>query len=899
METNSKILVLGSSASEEKLLNEIENEEVCNDILTDIPQHTPTGQGDSEEKYSDWKRAPGRFTHYWSISKKLHLRKERSDRLTDDEFRKRNGYNWDYCMIFPVKSKDKDEEDQMQQQQEGGGGLEIDMEGVSKLCHFCVTQLEEAGMETMLFFNSKKDQIFCKIRVPLWRLKDFAAAIDWKMPLNRPNLKKAIETGDEEHNIKPIQINEEGKLSRYAAWDYIYAKYRKNDSLQQLYELEKDNYYRRDVDDEVKHGFRNSLRLCLIMEMIEAREEDGGAELSPRLMLFEDQITGFFPLHNFIVKDRLAERISWKQPPWRLPRWKIKGYFGEQIGMYFEFIIHYSTWLLMPGTLGAVVHILYYWYFRKEAQSIYCLAGYSFFIAIWASVMLTWWKRRQSILKLQWGTKGIEQKQQDRPEFTGDAIDSPVDGTTMIYFPISKKRLLMSQSALVIISLAGIVCACTAGVIYLRSWLTQDGSTLGAKYGSWVASLVNGIQINAMNALYRAIAVILTDRENHRTDIMYQDALIAKIFVCQFVNSYANFYYIAFMMKLLPEERLEMLQSNLAIIFLTQLVIANIADVTLPFLQHKKNMQFVISDTVREKIQESEDPAKTSAEYEFTLDRFDEIMGTLNEYVDLSIQFGYLTLFVAVFPLAPLAAFASNYLKVHATLWRLLNMTQRPVPIAVEDIGHSENVFNILVVIAVVTNCGLICFVMSKDIYFEEYGETTKVWVFILLQYAMFTLLYGIPHLLPDEPLEVKLQFERTKFLVSKVVDKIPDRTHYDVKSLMAKRKNKAINFQVFESEEKMRQAASNLVDQMEDALRNVKDGIEEAGDALVDGFAEAGEDLKEVGEKMIDAIRLSNISNISNRSSGKKRKKKGIFPDLKSLPKLSSKKEQHGEDRV
>ena len=46
--------------------------------------------------------------------------------------------------------------------------------------------------------------------------------------------------------------------------------------------------------------------------------------------------------------------------------------------------------------------------------------------------------------------------------------------------------------------------------------------------------------------MYQFIAVKMTDRENHRTATAYEDALIVKLFLFQFVNHYSSFYYLAF-----------------------------------------------------------------------------------------------------------------------------------------------------------------------------------------------------------------------------------------------------------------------------------------------------------------------------------------------------------------
>ena len=42
------------------------------------------------------------------------------------------------------------------------------------------------------------------------------------------------------------------------------------------------------------------------------------------------------------------------------------------------------------------------------------------------------------------------------------------------------------------------------------------------------------------------MALALTDWENHRTDVEYENALVFKLFSVQFLNSYATLYYVAF-----------------------------------------------------------------------------------------------------------------------------------------------------------------------------------------------------------------------------------------------------------------------------------------------------------------------------------------------------------------
>lgn len=51
-------------------------------------------------------------------------------------------------------------------------------------------------------------------------------------------------------------------------------------------------------------------------------------------------------------------------------------------------------------------------------------------------------------------------------------------------------------------------------------------------------------------------------------------------------------------------------------------------------------------------------------------------MGTLMDYAELAVQFGYITLFVVAFPLAPFLALANNYVEFRSDAFKLLTQMQ-------------------------------------------------------------------------------------------------------------------------------------------------------------------------------------------------------------------------------
>lgn len=68
------------------------------------------------------------------------------------------------------------------------------------------------------------------------------------------------------------------------------------------------------------------------------------------------------------------------------------------------------------------------------------------------------------------------------------------------------------------------------------------------------------------------------------------------------------------------------------------------------------------------------------------------------------IQFGFITLFVASFPLAPLLALINNIIEVRVDSWKLTTQFRRPVASKARNIGAWQEILNGMAVLSVVTN---------------------------------------------------------------------------------------------------------------------------------------------------------------------------------------------------
>ncbi|PIO34164.1 hypothetical protein AB205_0191690 [Aquarana catesbeiana] len=79
-------------------------------------------------------------------------------------------------------------------------------------------------------------------------------------------------------------------------------------------------------------------------------------------------------------------------------------------------------------------------------------------------------------------------------------------------------------------------------------------------------------------------------------------------------------------------------------------------------------------------------------------------LGLFYEYLEMVIQFGFVTLFVASFPLAPVLALVNNLLEIRVDAWKITTQFRRMVPEKAQHIGAWQPIMQGVAILAVVTN---------------------------------------------------------------------------------------------------------------------------------------------------------------------------------------------------
>lgn len=223
-----------------------------------------------------------------------------------------------------------------------------------------------------------------------------------------------------------------------------------------------------------------------------------------------------------------------------------------------------------------------------QSGSDWGLVVYCIFICVWSALFIKYWERRQSALAYYWFTSELSLEAKIRREFyiALDNIDNappnfhritaeeaasmasgnvdgftdlqkePTDLTVSNVRKINKKTGQLEEKfprALRITIYAASVSSitillCCVGIIFVYFYLINVISAfVDCETGQLAGSIVHSLLIIITSTVYRSLAIKLNDWENHRTDVKYENALIFKVFVFEFVNNFLAMFWIAFL----------------------------------------------------------------------------------------------------------------------------------------------------------------------------------------------------------------------------------------------------------------------------------------------------------------------------------------------------------------
>ncbi|KAG7384021.1 Anoctamin-10 [Phytophthora pseudosyringae] len=471
-----------------------------------------------------------------------------------------------------------------------------------------------------------------------------------------------------------------------------------------------------------------------------------------------------YPLHRDEARRQLTRRWGALALP---PSEDIYAYFGPRIAMYFAWLAFYTKMLVLPAVYGVVVHVLGLLNLAPS-YTVHCVL-----VAIGTSLVAEMWRRRQREVEFTWGYDGVVSSLHatTRMQFKGEWMQDPVTGVRCFDFPQHKRLFRQLLAVPLLVSMCCLVGGYVVGLHVLserlrasfkdscaQTWAREEQVTTGDGCWAYVAdnympstdamtcalvshgpSVINAVIIYVMDNLYQLLARKLTEFENYRTLDEHEAHLVAKRMPFHLVNSNASLWFLAFYVK-----RLDRVRERLWILLVAAQLLDNFKEVGLPLAvsvggqvltaenkrRRRQSLECLQSEAIedihrlrrknsmpqlRAKLGcERLDVAKAATEQRLARILMQKRQAgyhdTFSDYKELMVQFGYVTLYSPIFPLAAAFAWLNNTIESRSDLLKLVNRHgyQRPIAQHARGIGVWEKVLVSFAGVAVVVNCALV-----------------------------------------------------------------------------------------------------------------------------------------------------------------------------------------------
>ncbi|KAL0810979.1 hypothetical protein ABMA28_010272 [Loxostege sticticalis] len=549
-------------------------------------------------------------------------------------------------------------------------------------------------------------------------------------------------------------------------------------------------------------------RGALVKHVLEAARAEPGDEhaLEPALTLRPGQsivpacvsrgvVASMFPLHERNALENL--RKKWVKTLFSpQPLDEINEYFGVKIAMYFAWLGHYTQSLTVPAVVGFI-----FWIWLGTANENWKDVAYvlfSLFNVLWACVYLETWKRYSNALAYKWGT--LDQRDdllvEPRPLFEGEMGTSPVTGRPEPQYAAWRRRVWRHCVSFPVM----LICLSVATVATFTFLRAQDWWESRIVYFTWIPRAFLAIIIAVEEEVYARIARWLNDKENYRLETKYENHLIVKIALFQFVNSFMSLFYIAFYLQ-----DMDKLKEQLAVLLITRQVIGNLKESALPYLIENLRLAKIcfdvfgalspgkvptsaqLTEMFDKKTDSSGEAPENSlinggadkdpdrrdsepivgqkvihqAELESQLFKYE---GTFAEYLEMLTQLGHVVLFSSAFPLAAVCALLNNAAEVRADAFKLCHVAQRPFGERISNIGSWQHAMEAMVAVAVLVNCALIGLSGPVHRLLPDATPAQTILVIVALEHVILVTVLALRMAIPEIPAWLATEMAKVEF---------------------------------------------------------------------------------------------------------------------------------------
>ncbi|XP_021120116.1 anoctamin-1 isoform X6 [Heterocephalus glaber] len=423
---------------------------------------------------------------------------------------------------------------------------------------------------------------------------------------------------------------------------------------------------------------------------------------------------------------------------------------------------------------------------------------FSVFMALWAATFMEHWKRKQMRLNYRWDLTGFEEEEDHpRAEYEARVLEKSLrkesknKETDKVKLTWKDRFPAYLTNLVSIIFMIAVTFAIVLGVIIYRISMAAAlamNSSPSVRSNIRVtvtatAVIINLVVIILLDEVYGCIARWLTKIEVPKTEKSFEERLIFKAFLLKFVNSYTPIFYVAFfkgrfvgrpgdyvyifrsfrMEECAPGGCLMELCIQLSIIMLgKQLIQNNLFEIGIPKM--KKLIRRLRRRRQSPSDHEEQGKRKQRYEVDYNLEPF---AGLTPEYMEMIIQFGFVTLFVASFPLAPLFALLNNIIEIRLDAKKFVTELRRPVAVRAKDIGIWYNILRGVGKLAVIINAFVISFTsdfIPRLVYLYMYSQNGTMHGFVNHTLSSFNVSDFQNGTAPNDPLDLGYEVQICRY---------------------------------------------------------------------------------------------------------------------------------------
>lgn len=407
-------------------------------------------------------------------------------------------------------------------------------------------------------------------------------------------------------------------------------------------------------------------------------------------------------------------------------------------------------------------------------------------MSFWAALFLEHWKRYSAEITHRWDLTGFDvHEEHPRPQYLArlksikrekkDFITNASE-PNVPFWRMKLPATLLSVS--VVLLLIFVALATVLGVVLYRMSVMASLSLYGKElttsfailFTTSTAAMINLILIVILNFMYEYLAEWLTELELLRTQTEFDDSLTLKIYLLQFVNYYASIFYIAFFKgKFIgtPKDYIRFfdyrqeecglggclmeLMIQLAIIMIGKQFMNAVLENLWPLL-----LKYLYSFKLRTGKNRDRSLRGKGKRYiaDLKLVEFGS-RGLFPEYLEMVLQYGFVTIFVAAFPLAPLFALINNVCEMRFDAKKLLAYYRRPVFARVRSIGIWYRILDCISKLSVITNGFIIAFTsdfIPRLVYVLYYSPDNSLDGYVEFTLSKFRTSEFKPNTAPIDP---------------------------------------------------------------------------------------------------------------------------------------------------